>query len=118
MHIPKHYFHDRTVLALLGVNSILVLFAVLFVVLRVDPAESSTQIVQYRSNLGIGAFKSGSLAEFQLIALFAVLQYVFSWTLSMRLYVHRRHLAIALLALTTFVLILTPVVSDALLRVS
>lgn len=118
MHIPKHYFHDRTVLVLLGLNSILVLFAVLFVVLHVDPAKSSTQIVQYRSNLGIGAFKTGSLADFQLLALFAALQYVFSWILSMRLYVHRRHLAIALLALTTFILIVTPVVSDALLRVN
>jgi hypothetical protein len=118
MHIPKHYFHDKSVLILLAANSILVLFAVLFVLLRVDPAEGSTHIVQYRSNLGIGAFQPGSVAEFQLIALFAAMQYVFSWILSIRLYVHRRHLAIALLSVTTFMLILTPVVTDALLRVS
>ena len=118
MHIPKHFFHDRAILLLVGANSILVLFAVLFILLRIDPAEGSTHIVQYRSNLGISAFKSGPIAEFQLIALFAALQYGFSWILSIRLYVHRRHLSIAILALTTFILVLTPIVSDALLRVS
>lgn len=118
MHIPKHFFHDKTVLVLLAVNSVLALFAVLYIVLRVDPAEASTHIVQYRSNLGIGAFKSGSTAEIQLIALFAALQYVFSWVLAIRLYVHRRHMSLVILGLTTFILLLTPIVTDALLRVS
>ncbi len=118
MHIPKKYFHDRSVLALLALNSLLALFAVLFVLLRVDPAEGTARIVQYRSNLGIGAFKSGSVSELQFIALFAAVQYVCSWLLSMRLYVHRRNLAVAILGLTTFILILTTVVTDALLRVS
>ncbi len=65
MHIPKHYFHDRTVLALLGVNTILVLFVVLFILLKIDPAQGSTHIVQYRANLGIGRFKPGSINEFR-----------------------------------------------------
>ncbi len=116
MHIPKHYFHDKTVLALLILNSILVLSVVLFILLHIDPSKGSTPIVQYRSNLGIDTFKPGSVNEFRLMALFAALQYVFSWILSIRLYVHRRHLSIALLSLTTFVLVLTSVVGDALLR--
>ena len=118
MKIPKHFFQDKTVLLLLGINSVLALFAVLYIVLRVDPAEATTRIVQYRSNLGIGAFKSGSTSEIQLIALFVVLQYVFSWVLSVRLYVHRRHMSLVVLSLTTFMLLLTPIVTDALLRVS
>ena len=118
MHIPKHYFHDKTILVLLGLNMVLFLFAALFVLLRIDPAEGTTHIIQYRSNLGIGAFKTGSLFELQIIALFALVQFVFSTILSVRLFVHRRHLAIGVLALTTFVLLLTPVVSDALLKVS
>lgn len=118
MKIPKHFFQDKTVLLLLGINSVLALFAVLYIVLRVDPAEATTRIVQYRSNLGIGAFKSGSTAEIQLIALFVVLQYMFSWVLAVRLYVHRRHMSLVVLSLTTFILLLTPIVTDALLRVS
>jgi len=118
MTIPKHFFHDKTVLVLLSINSVLALFAVLYIVLRVDPAEATTRIVQYRSNLGIGAFKSGSTSEIQLIALYVVFQYIFSWILAIRLYVHRRQMSLVILALTTFILLLTPVVTDALLRVS
>jgi hypothetical protein len=118
MRIPKHYLHDKTIIALLSANTVLFLFAALFVLLRIDPAEGSTHIVQYRSNMGIGAFKSGSISELRLLALFAVVQIVCSTILSVRLYVHRRHLAIAVLALTTFILVVTPVVTDALLKVS
>ncbi len=116
MHIPKHYFHDKTILVLLAVNSVLVLSVVLFILLHIDPSKGSTPIVQYRSNLGIDTFKPGSIVEFQLMALFAGLQYVFAWILSIRLYAHRRHLSITILSLTTFILVLTAVVSDALLR--
>lgn len=118
MRIPKHYFHDKTILVLLSLNLILFLFAALFVLLRIDPAEGTTHIIQYRSNLGIGAFKTGSLFELQMFALFALVQFVFSTVLSIRLFVHRRHLAVGILGLTTFVLLLTPVVADALLKVS
>lgn len=118
MHIPKHFFHDRTVLILLGVNTLLVLFVVLFILLKIDPAQGSTHIVQYRSNLGISRFKSGSITEFRTFALFAVIQYTFSWLLSIKLYVHRRHLSLAILGLTTFLLILSGVVCNALLVVS
>lgn len=118
MHIPKHFLHDRTVLILLAVNTILVVFVVLFILLKIDPAEGSTHIIQYRSNLGISRFKSGSIGEFRIFALFAALQYGFGWLLSVRLYVHRRHLALAILSLTTFLLILSGVVCNALLVVS
>ena len=118
MHIPKNYFHDRTVLILLAANTLLAIFVVLFILLRIDPSEGTTHIVQYRANLGIGRFKSGSIGEFRYFALFAAVQYVFGWLLSMRLYVHRRNLTLAILSLTTFLLILTAVVSNALLVVS
>lgn len=118
MRIPKNYFHDKTILGLTALNSLLVLIAVLYVLLRVDPAEGIARIVQYRSNMGISAFKSGSVGELQLFALFAAMQYINSWFLSMRLYVHRRHLAVSVLALTSFLLVLSIVVIDALLRVS
>ncbi len=112
MHIPKHYFHDWTVLALQAINILLVLFVILYVLLRVDPATGSTHIVQYRANMS-NAFKSGSTNELRVFALFAALQYVFSCLLSVRLYSHRRHLAVVILALTSFMLVLTAVVSNA-----
>ena len=118
MKIPKHFFHDKSVLILLAANTLLVLFVVLFIMLKIDPAEGSTHIVQYRSNLGISRFKSGSITEFRTFALFAVIVYSFSWLLSIKLYVHRRHLSLVILSLTTFLMILSGVVCNALLVVS
>ena len=118
MRIPKHFFHDRIVLILLAVNTLLVLFVVLFILLKIDPSEGTSHIVQYRSNLGIARFKPGPLSEFRSFALFAALEYGFSWLLSIRLYVHRRHLSYVILSLTTFLLVVSAVVSNALLVVS
>lgn len=118
MKIPKHFFHDRAILVLLAVNTLLVLFVVLFILLKIDPAESTTHIVQYRSNLGIARFKPGPTSEFRTFALFALIEYGFGLLLSVRLYVHRRHLSLTILSLTTFLLVLCAVVSNALLVVS
>jgi len=102
----------------MAANTLLALFAVLFILLKLDPAIGSTPIIQVRSNLGIDAYKSGSVNEIKLIALFAALQYLFSWLLGLKLYVHRRQLSLVVLGITTFMLVLTPIVSDALFRVN
>lgn len=118
MHIPKNFFHDRYVLILLALNSVLVLYVALFIMLKVDPAAGTTHIVQYRANLGIDKYKSGSIDEVRIMSVFAAVQYVFGWILSMRLYAHRRYLSLTVLALAFLVLVLTLVVSNSLVLVS
>lgn len=118
MNLQKHYFHDRNVLILLGVNALLTIFGMLAVFLRLDPNSSATHIVQYRSNLGIESLKSGSINELRLFLLFMVVMMVGSAVLSIRIYSHRRAFAVTLLGLTTMVLVVTIVVSNALLLVN
>ena len=117
MHIPKHYFHDRTVLVLQAANTILTLYIVLYVLLTLNPATRSTFIVQHRSNLGnsASAFTSGPVNGIRIFTIFALVQYFFGILLSIRLYFHRRHLAITVLSLTLLLLILCTVVSNVLI---
>ena len=114
MHIPKNYFHDKSVLALLGANGALLLLAVFNVLLNVDAELNGTSIVSYRSSRSIQV--SGPTNDLYQFAIFAVLVSILSILLSVKLYVHRRHLAISLLGLNTVSLVLCLVVFNALTR--
>jgi hypothetical protein len=115
MHIPEKYFHDKTVLTLLVLNTAVLMIGVLSIILRIDPAEGETFIIQYRANLGNLALKSGPLSEIQSFILFFLLVTVASVYLSMRLYSHRRHVATLLLGMTPFLILLGIVISDRLI---
>ncbi|MBP6962317.1 hypothetical protein KBB49_02160 [Candidatus Saccharibacteria bacterium] len=115
MRIPKNYFHDRSVLALVGANLALSLIAVLSVLLGVKPEENPTSIVAYRDSSKIGQI-SGSTNELYQFAIYAVIVTVASLLLSMKLYAHRRHLAVGILGLNTLLLVLTIIIFNALTR--
>lgn len=115
MRIPEKYFHDKTILGLLVVNTAFLMIGVLSILLRVNPAEGETYIVQYRANLGNLALKSGPLSEIQSFILFFVIVAVASVFLSMRLYGHRRHVSTLLLGMTPFLILLGVVISDRLI---
>jgi len=115
MHIPKHYFHDRSVLALVGANLALFLIATLSVLLGVKPDENPTSIVAYRDSTKIGQI-SGSTSELYQFAIFALIVTVASICLSMKLYAHRRHLSVGILGLNTLLLLLTIIIFNALTR--
>ncbi len=114
MKISKHYYHDKSVLALLGANAALFLLAVSNVLLNVDTELSETSIVSYRSSRGIQV--SGPTSDLYQFAIFAVIVTGISVFLSMKLYTHRRHLAVSLLGLNVITLILCLVVFNALTR--
>ncbi len=115
MHIPKHYFHDRSVLALVGANLALCLLAVMSVLLGVQSEENPTSIVAYRDTTKIGQI-SGPTSDLYQFALFALIVTVASVVLSIKLYAHRRHLAVGVLALNTLLLVLTIIIFSALTR--
>lgn len=71
--------------------------------------------MQYRSNLGISAFKTGGITAILSFVLFALLILIINVALSVRTYEVRRELSIAVLASGVLLLILTIVVSNALL---
>lgn len=115
MNIPKKYFHDRTVLLLLSVNAFLTLVACAWVLLRLGSTHSSSYIVQYRGDVGIDAFKTGSALDLFNFTIFAVAVLVIHSALSLRMYHIHRQLSVVILSLATVLLILAIIVSNALL---
>jgi hypothetical protein len=114
MYIPAKYFSDKTVLGLIGVNAALFVLAVANVLLNVDTELSSVSIVSYRSSRAIQV--SGPTSSLYEFAFFAVIVTVISMLLSIKLYSHRRHLAIGILGLNVVSLVLCLVVFNALTR--
>lgn len=116
MHIPKHYFHDRLVLLLLSINTFVAILGSLLTLLRLDGSRGDNYIVQYRQNIGLlSAFKAGGSGTFLAFALFSVAILIFHTILSMRVYVVRRQFALVILMLCSLLLVLTLLVSNALL---
>jgi hypothetical protein len=115
MHIPKNYFHDRLVLVLLTINSFLAALLSILILLRMDSSRAESYIVQYRANLGVDAFHSGSGSAFFAFIGFALLVLIFHTLLSMKVYPLHRQFAIAVLCLGLLLLVMTLFVSNALL---
>lgn len=115
MKIPKNFFHDRAVVLLISVNTFLTLLNSFLVLFRLDSGGSDVYIVQYRANLGLSAFKRGGVEPLISFVVFGLLILIVHTVLSIRIYPVRRHFAVTILALGTLLLILSIVVSNALL---
>jgi hypothetical protein len=115
MNIPKKFFHDRMVLLLLSMNTFVALLSSILILLRLDGGRTDGYIVQYRANLGLSAFKTGSASTLISFIIFAALVLVLHTVLSMRVFHLRRHFSVAILAMGLLLLILGMIVSNALL---
>lgn len=115
MHVPKNYFHDRMILALLSVSVFLTVLGSLLVLLRLDSGNPDGYIVQYRADLGLGAFKSGSVSTFASFVAFMVFVLLFHTLLSIKVYGLRRQLAVTIMAMAVLLLAVAIIVSNALL---
>jgi hypothetical protein len=113
--IPKRYFHDRSVLALFGANLALFVLSTLNVILGINTEENPTSIVAYRDTAKVGQIP-GPTSELYQFALFALIVTVASLLLSIKLYTHRRHLAVGLLALNCLLLILSIIIFNSLTK--
>jgi hypothetical protein len=104
MSVPKKYLHDRLVLLLVSINAFLAFLCAALVLLRLGSGQSAgAYIVQYRSNLGISAFKTGSVTALLSFMLYAVVVCVINTLLSIRAYQLRRQLSVAVLSLALIV---------------
>ncbi len=115
MAIPKKYLHDHLVLLLLSINGFLALLTAILMIVRLSTSHGNGYIVQYRSTLGINDFKTGSLIDLFSFIVFAFLVVGVHTTLSVRAYRIHRQVAIAILSLGTLLLVLTLIISNALL---
>jgi hypothetical protein len=115
MPIPKNYLHDKLVLLLLSANIFLAFLCAVLVLLRLNIGQGSEgYIIEYRSNLGISAFRVGGVIGLLGFAGFALVSVVINVALSVRTYRIRRELSLAVLAAGILLLLLATVVSNAL----
>lgn len=112
---PKKYFHDHFVLLLLSVNIFLAFAGSVYILIRLLTSHGNGYIVQYRPSLGISAYQAGSVLELFSFVGFAVIVLVSSVALSLRAYKIHRQLAIVILCLGILLLLLTVIISNALL---
>lgn len=111
--IPKNYFNDKAILALISTNGALLLIAVANVLFNVD-TENNVSIVSYRQSRAIQV--SGPTSDLYQFAIYALIITVISAALSIKFYAHRRHLSISILGLNIVSLMLCLVVFNALTR--
>ncbi|HUC88326.1 MAG TPA: hypothetical protein VMR95_04230 [Candidatus Binatia bacterium] len=112
----KKYFQDKLVLSLVSIEVFLMLLNTALILLRIGNQQASGgYFMQYRSNLGIGAFKTGGILDVLEFILFGILVVVIHTSLSIRIYDVRRQVAIGILSLGMFLLIVSMIVSNALL---
>ena len=112
---PKKYFQDHFILLLLSINAFLAFSTIALILVRLSAGHGDSYIVQYRSSLGINAFQTGSVIDILSFIAFAILVLVIHTVLSLRIYQISRHLAIVTLSLGVLLLLLTIIISNALL---
>lgn len=115
MPIPKKYLHDKLVLLLLSANIFLAFLCAVLIFLRLNIGQGEGYIVEYRSNLGISAFRVGSITGILSFAVFAVLIVVVNISLSVRTYRIRRDLSLSVLAAGILLLLMGIIVSNSLM---
>lgn len=115
MHTPKRYIHDRMVLLLLTANTFFAILTSMLILLRLDSNRAEGYIVGYRPSLGLSAFYKGDSAAILSFAVFALFILVFHIFLSIRVYRIRRHLSLVILAMGLLLILLSLVISNALL---
>ncbi len=115
MSTTKEYFQDKSILLLLSVNFFLLFLAILLIILRLTISSDGTYIQQYRANVGIGDFKTGGITDIIAFIIFAVLVLILHVVLSIKAYHLRRQFSITLLGLGALLLVITIIISNALL---
>lgn len=115
MDTPKKYFHDYLVLSLLSANIMLALISSIYLTIRIILSHHGlAYYIEYRSPLGLN-FKTGSLLDIFSFVVFILLTLVIDITLSLRTYYIHRQLTVTILSMGILLILMTCIVSNALL---
>lgn len=118
MATEKKYFHDHFVLLLLSISAFLAIGVSIFILVKLGTSHSNGYIVACRdcSNpSAINRFTSGGIGGLLSFIAFAALVFGVNTFLSMRVYKIHRQLALVVLSLGVLLLLLTVIISNALL---
>jgi heme/copper-type cytochrome/quinol oxidase subunit 2 len=116
MEIPKKFLHDRTVLLLITLISLVVVIGVSVVLLRFDASKNPTTTVAYRPSIVGSQYQSGKPIDIYSMAVYMLITAVLGVFLSARIYKIRHYLSIFLLSSTALLLILAIRVSWSLIN--
>lgn len=111
----KKYFHDRFILFMLTVNSFTAIITIVGVLLQLGDT-GDTYIQSYRSNLGLNAFTSGDVTQILGFVVFAALVLVGQLFISLQLHGIRKHASWLVMSLGFLLLLMTLIISNALLQ--
>lgn len=115
MTIPNRYFHNRSVLLLLIINSMLVVSGVLLILFRLDSDTTLNYIIEYRDNLGIGDYKTGTALDIASFTFFLLINFAICVLISIRSFAVRKHVAVMVLAVSALLSLFTIIVSNTLM---
>ncbi len=111
----KKYFHDRFVLLMLTVNIFIAFVTVATILLRLGDTGNS-YIQAYRSNLGLNAYQVGSLGQIVSFIVFSVSVLVGQFFISLKFHSIRKHASWMIMIFGGVLLVLSLIVSNALLQ--
>jgi len=115
MTTPTKFFHDRSVLLLLILNSVLVVTGVLYVLFHLDASKGTAYIIQCRlCDTAAHEFQGGSAFDMSSFIFFFLITFGFSFFISRRVYTERRHVALALLGMSALLAVFAVIVSYSL----
>lgn len=115
MHTPKKYIHDRVVLLLLTANTFFAVLTSVLILLNLDSSRTEGYIVQFRPSLGLSAYYKGNSLGVLSFAVFALFVLVFHTFLSIKVYRLRRNFSVVILGMGLLLILLSLVISNALL---
>src|SRR4051812_18153494 len=115
MEIPKRFLHDRLVLLLLTLISILLVIGVSLVFIRFDASRNPTTTIAYRPNITGSQYQSGKPLDIYTLAIFILAIAILSVVLGTRIYYLRRSLSIFVLGAGAFLLLMAIIVSNSLI---
>lgn len=117
MDAPQKYLHDRAVLLLITIISVLVVIGVSVVLLRFDVSRNPTTIVAYRPNITGTQYLSGKPIDIYSLAMFMIFTSVAAIAVSSRVYAVKKPAALFMLSSTVFLLVLSTIVANSLISI-
>jgi hypothetical protein len=115
MATEKKFFHDKLILLLLSTNTFLAILGTILLFLKLGSSSPNYHIIQYRSDLGLSAFKNGTATSLYAFIVFIWLILIINAILSYRTYTVKRDFSLIVLGLSLLLIVLAMIVSNALI---
>lgn len=115
MEISREFLHDRVVLILTTIMSVLTVIGVSIVFLRFDAAKSATTTIAYRQNVAGIVYQPGKPIDIYLLAVFMLATAIGGLVLANHIYPARRSVSIFVLGSADFLLVLAAIVANSLI---